>query len=313
MEEEMEELRRGLPKGDWLNKQAAIEPENEHAEDVKATKSYREIGKRNEAEMKDVLAKLNIRFSELEEKDRQEVADVEVLAEKAKTELAGQGPDDEAPLAEQLTLEMNAVPLTVTGSGPGHYYDFNPYHCWHNCYRHNEGGVTTGYSGCNRTSNRMQTYSYARGDGAGFWDDNYTTCWSKLYFAFWPRTNGHVRAYVPYQTRGWYHIYSNDKWYNSKSAKIDVDVHVRLHQNMWDGYVKDDVFHINSQNINRQGRIDLNRSLYSGSVAIGANQWVIAEVALRSQAYADGSGSNATVDFWGTDYVRVPYVRFDFA
>ncbi|MEW9919123.1 hypothetical protein AB2B41_05890 [Marimonas sp. MJW-29] len=309
----MEALRTGLPKGEWLDREAAIEPEKEHVEDVRAIKAYRDIGKRNEAEMKDVLGKLDIRFSEVEDKDRHEVSDVEAMAEQAKAELSGQGPEDEGILAEELTLEMNVAPLTVVGSGPGHYYDFSPYHCWHRCYYHNEGGVTQGHSSCNRASKRMQTYSRARGDGAGFWDDNYTTCWSKLYFAFWPRQNGHVRAFVPYQTRGWFYIYANDKWYNSKSAYIDVDVRVQLHQNMWGAYHKDDVFHISSQNINRQGRIDRNATMYSGSMAIGAEQWVIAEVALRSRAYADGSGSTSTVDFWGTDYVHVPYVRFDFS
>ena len=309
----MSDMLETLPTTEWLDQQAEEIPEVEHGEDVQAIAARRETGKKSEAQMRDVLSALKIKSVDLDEENRQENALAEKLAEEAEKELAAAGDTDDQQLSTQLTLDLNLLPATVTGDGPGRYYDFHPYRCWNRWYTHNEGGITTGRVACDRSARRMHTYSRARGDGSGITDDNYVTSWVKLYFAFWPRRNGHVRAFVPYITRGWYQIYANDKWYNSKRAKIDVDVRVQLHQNYWGGYVRDDLFSLNDDNINRRGRIDRNRSLYSPGIPIGANKWVIAEVALKAYAYTSGGGSSAIVSFWDTDYVQVPYVRFDFS
>ena len=309
----MNKMRESLPTAEWLDRHAAAAPDGEHLADVKAMLARREMGKKAEAEIRDVLGALKIKAVDVEAAEREDNAQAEKLVQTAEADLATIGHVEEAQLLEQITLDLNVLPATVTGDGPGQYYDFSPYHCWHRWYTHNEGGVTEGRVACDRTARRMHTYSRARGDGSGITDDNYVTSWVKLYFAFWPRRNGHVRAFVPYITRGWYQIYANDKWYNSKRAQIDIDVHVQLHQNYWGGYVKDDVFHLNSQNINRSGRIDTSRSLYSGGIPIGADSWVIAEVALKAYSYTSGGGSSAISSFWNTDYVHVPYVRFDFS
>lgn len=309
----MSDIMETLPTPESLDRHAAAAPEAEHLADVKAIEARKEAGAKNEAQMRDVLSAVQIKSSEIEEEDREENALAEKLAESAEMELATQGELDDPQAARQLTVDMNLVPLTVTGDGPGYYYDFNPYHSWQRWYTHNEGGVTEGKVHCDKDARKMHTYSLARGTGPGFTDDNYVTCWTKLYFAFWPRRNGHVRAYVPYTARGWYDIYANDKWHNSKSAKIDVDVEVQLLQNTWGGLVEDDLFNLKGDNIKRKDRIDVSRSLYSGGMPIGADKWVIAEVTLKAYAYASGSGSLARVSFWETDYLRVPYVRFDFS
>ena len=302
-----------LPDREWLDQEAEREPEKQYAEEERAIAAHKEARKRTEAQTQDFLSRLRFKASDLEKENREENAYADESLKAVEEELASREEADETETMSLHSLDMNLAPQTVTGSGPGHYYDFNPYHCWWRWYTHNEGGRTTGRAGCSRSARKMYLDAYARGDGPGFWDDNYTTCWSKLFFAFWPRRNGHVRAFVPFTTRGWYRIYANDKWYNSKSAEVDLDVQVQLHQNYWGGRVKDDVFRIRSGNVNRSGRIDRSRTLYSGGIPVGANKWVIAEVTTRAHAYTSGGGSTARLAFWPPDNVFAPYVRFDFS
>lgn len=309
----MPDMLEKLPGSDWIDEQAARIPDAEHSDDVRAIKNRREDGRKAEAQLRDVLSILKIKSADLDSQNSEASVAADAMAQAAEDALATPDGVEDTAIYEQATIDANVVPSTVTGSGPGHYYDFNPYSYWHRWYTHNEGGFTEGRVACNLSARRMHAYSRARGDGIGITDDNYTTSWVKMYFALWPRQNGHVRAFVPYTTRGYYQIYSNDHWYDSKRAIIDVDMHVQLYQNYWGGYVRDDLFRLNSQNINRNGRIDTSRTMYSGGLPIAADRWVIAEVALKAYAYTSGGGSSALASFWGNDYVYVPYVRFDFS
>ena len=309
----MEDMKALLPSIEWSEQEAAKNPELEFTEEEKAVANKKEFSKKNEAEMLDVTAALKIKASSLEEENRQESDLSGSLAKEAEEELASSAEVDDLEIVQQVVLDTNLNIQTVAGSGPGRYYDHNPYNGWGRYYWHNEGGVTTGSAGFSRTARKMYPYAHARGDGSGISDDNDVTTWVKLYFAFWPRQNGHVRAYVPYYTRGWYQIRSNDKWYNSKEALVDLDLNVQLHQNYWGGHVRDDIFHLADDNINRNGRIDRSGSLYSGGIPIGANKWVIAEVAVRARVETEGSGTIATLNFRSSDYIYVPYVRFDFS
>jgi hypothetical protein len=302
-----------IPNGEWIEKEAAKGPELEFVQDEQAIANIAEVNKKNEAEMLDVTSALKIKASALEDENKTESEFATTLAVSAEDELASKAEMDEVEIIQQVLLDESIDSLTVTGNGPGRYYDHNPYRGWGKYYWHNEGGTTTGSANYSLSARKMYPYAHARGDGSGISDDNDVTTWTKLYFAFWPRYNGHVRAYVPYYTRGWYQIRSNDKWYNSKEAVIDLDFHVQLYQNFWGGYVKDDVYRIKDDNINRNGRIDYNRSIYSGSIAIGVNKWVIAEVAARARVETEGSGTLATLNFSSSDYIYVPYVRFDFS
>ncbi len=302
-----------LPDIYWIDQQAALQPDREFAEAEQAISAHKEARKRNEADLLNLVSAVKLKPSDIDDENRSQVKFAEELTKRDEEELATPAEVDDIEIIQQVILDSNLDTQTVTGGGPGHYYDYNPYRGWGRYYWHNEGGTTTGSANYNLTARKMYPYAHAIGDGSGITDDNDVTTWVKLYFAFWPRQNGHVRAYVPYYTRGYYRIYSNDKWYNSKEAKVDLDVHVQLYQNYWGGYVKDDVFRRSDDNINQSGRIDLNRSLYSGSLAIGADKWVIAEVAVRALVETEGGGSTATLNFRSPDYIYVPYVRFDFS
>ncbi|MCK5681568.1 hypothetical protein KAI46_12235 [bacterium] len=304
-----------LPTEEWIDEQAQEGPEQEFVENEVAIENTKEDRRKNEEEMKEIITSVvKIKPEALEEENKGENEKARILTEEAEKVLATKSDsvlDEE--INTQLMIESNLVALTTGGATPGHYYDHHPYRGWGRVYRHNEGGVTTGSSGFNLAANKMFPYAYARGDGSGISDDNDVTTWVKLYFAFWPGRNGHIRVRIPYITRGWYQIRSNDKWYNSKEAKVDLEMHVKLHQNYWGGHAKKDLFQLSDDNINSNGRIDVDGSFYSGSIAVGANKWVIAEVAVRARTETEGSGSTARLDFRNPDYVRIPHVRFEFS
>lgn len=302
-----------LPDAAWLAAESEMTTNRVFAEHERALADHKEAMRTNQAELTDLASALKKSASDIEKENKELSAFAAEMAQEDEERLASQVETDDPALMRQFTIMRAVDAQTVTGGGPGNYVDPHPYSGWGRWYTHNEGGVTQASANYSTAANKMYPYAHARGDGAGITDDNDATSYVKLYFALWPTRNGHVRAFVPYVTRGYYRIYSNDKWYNSKEAKVDLDFSVQLYQNFWGGYVKDDVFYRFDDNINQSGRIDLTRTLYSGSLAVGANKWVIAEVTVRAHVETEGSGSTGTLSFRGADYIWVPYVRFDFS
>ena len=304
-----------LPTEEWINEQAQQEPEQEYVANEIAIENSKEDRRKNEEEMREIITSIvNIKSEALKEENRAENEKAQLLSEEAEEILSTKSDvllDEE--INTQLMMDSSLVALTTGGTNAGSYIDHNPYRGWGRIDRHNEGGRTRGSIGTDLAANKMFPYAYARGDGSGISDDNDVTTWVKLYFAFWPGRNGHIRAFVPYSVRGWYQIYSNDKWYNSKEATVDLEMHVRLFQNYWTGINKEDVFRLHSGNINRNGRIDRDGNFFSQSMAVGANKWVIAEVSVRARVETEGSGSTAKLNFAGSDFIRIPYVQFDFS
>ncbi|RUM65484.1 MAG: hypothetical protein DSZ03_02710, partial [Sulfurimonas sp.] len=303
-----------LPTKEWLDDHAQQEPEQEFVEHEVAIENTKEDRRKNQEELQDVITSIvNIKPEALEKEHKDANEKAHILTEEAEKALATTSDIFDTEINTQLMLDSNLVALTTGGAASGRYYDYHPYHGWGKSYIHNEGGVTRGSSGFNLAANKMFPYARARGDGSGISDDNDVTTSVKLYFAFFPKNIGHIRALVSYTTRGWYQIYSNDKWYNSKEALIDLEIGVRLYQNVWTGSRKKDVFSLHGDNINRKGRIDGSGNFFSESMAVGANKWVIAEVSVRAHVETEGSGSTAQLNFKSHDFIRIPYVRFDFS
>ena len=303
-----------LPTEEWLNDQAQQEPDKEFVAHEVAIENTKEDGRKNQEELEEIITSLVKIKPEALEKEHQDANEkAHILTQEAEDTLATTSDLFDANINTQLMISSNLVALTTGGSAAGNYYDYHPYHGWGKSYKHNEGGTTHGSSGFSLAANKMFPYAYARGDGSGVSDDNDVTTSVKLFFAFYPRNIGHIRALVSYTTHGWYQIYSNDKWYNSKEATVDFEIHVKLYQNFWTGSRKKDIFRLHDDNINRNGRIDRSGTFFSESMAIGANKWVIAEVSVRAHVETEGSGSTALLNFKNNDFIRIPYVRFDFS
>ena len=300
-----------LPDMSWLDAEAEASAAQTFAEHERALANHKAARDMNQAELSDLAAVINKSATDIEKENKEQDAFAAELAAKDEAQLASQVELDDSALMRQYTVQQAIDAGTVTGGAPGNYIDSHPYHGWGRWHTHNEGGVTQASANYSTSGNKMYPYAHARGDGSGVTDDNDASSHVKLYFALWPQRNAHVRAFVPYALRGYYRIYANDKWYNSKEAKVDLDMSVRLFQNYWGGDVKDDVFRRADDNINQSGRIDLNRTLYSGSLAVGKDKWVLAEVSVKARVETEGSGSTATLNFRNSDYIYIPYVRFD--
>lgn len=309
----MNEMFTTLPEATWLDEQATQEPDAEFKASEQAIAAKKELCKQKEAEIMDLASSMKISTSEIEKENQALSQFAENLAEQDEQAHASLTEVDDVDLIRQVAVSQAIGMETVAGGGAGRYFDSNPYHGWGRVDRHNEDGVTVGAYSWNLRARKMFPWAHARGDGSGITDDNDVTTWTKLFFAFWPRQNGHVRAFAPYVTRGTYRIFSDDKWYNSKEAKVHLEMHLRVGQNWWTDYVKDQVYYRFDDNINDKGRIDRSGSLYSPSLDIGAGKWVLAEVVVWAHVETEGGGSTATLNFSDPSYIHIPYVRFDFA
>ncbi|WP_456434432.1 hypothetical protein [Thermosulfuriphilus sp.] len=299
----------------FLDEISEKEVSEEIAQTEEALATKRAQAQETETEMMELVRHLKFKPEAIEAEVQKEKEFAAAKVQEAEDTFQLRGQEDICletvgeEVLDQLVLESNLV----GGGAPGHYLDVTPYHFWCKVYPHNEGGVTRGSCSGDRAARKMFLYAQAQGDGLGWTDDNDVTTYGKFFYAFWPRKIGSVRVLVPVVTRGWYRIRSNDKWWNSKEAAVDLRISVRLFQNYWGPKVERQLFRQADDNINESGRIDLYQALYSASMAVGANKWVIVEVSLRLRVETEGSGSLAILSFRHPDCIFIPSVRFDFA
>ncbi len=303
-----------LPDTTWNDDALLDETNAEFAAHEQALANHSEDLKAAQAELMNLAAGMNKSAAELDKENETLNVQSDARAAAVEAQLAGREDIDDLAYMRQLTLLSNAE--WVGGSGPGQYLDRHPYTGGGSVNKHNEGGVTLGSYAYNLGANRLYAYAHARGDGVGTADDNDVTTYAHFNFWFLARRIGHVRAFVPYRASGYYDIYANDKWYNSKEAKLNLSLRVKLYQHgtsVATDTVSDTIFSVGDDNINRNDRVDRSGSVYSPSLAVGAERWARAVVQVRAHVETEGGGSRATLSFRNPDHVYIPYVRFDFS
>lgn len=303
-----------LPDPSWHDQEISQEAHAEFAEHERAIASHKEALKASEAELLDMASALNKSAADINKENEALNAATDERVALAEARRANRVDINDLEAARQLTLMGNAE--WVSGGTSGNYTDYNPYTGGGSVHRHNEGGVTQGSYRYDLDARKLHPYARARGDGVGITDDNDVTTYAHFNFWFLAGRIGHVRALVPYRASGNFDIYANDKWYNSKEAKLNLSIRLRLYQHgttVKTDFVSDTIFSLADDNINSDGRIDRSGSLYSPSLAVGANRWARALVQVRAHVETEGGGSSAILDFRKPDYIRVPYVRFDFS
>lgn len=311
-----QDLQAVLPTPEWLDQQAEQDPEQEFQEAEETFQQIKVMLQQKEAALEQLAQNSGISLSEIQTENNEANILADDFYQLDEQEHENPTEPDDTTIFQELVLESSVglVPLTVGGGSSGSYSDHHPYHSWGKVYRHNEGGKTIGSYTIDKSAGKMYPYAYAKGDGSGISDDNDVTTWTKLFFAFWPSQRGIVRAYVPFKISGLYRIYSNDKWYNSKEAKVDLRVYAKLYQSYWGPQEQKQVFSRSDDNINQTNRIESDPALYTSPLQIGERKWVIAEVAVRVHVETEGSGSTGMLDFRPrANKIWVPYVRFDYA
>ena len=121
-----------------------------------------------------------------------------------------------------------------------------------------------------------------------------------FWFRYKPPTNRHysIKPYVHFH--GFYELYANDKWYNCKYASTGIQLSIRAYQYNWKNELTFNVFSKGDDNINLTGgsarRFDQTYA-QNYTALLGKNDTAVIRVKVRLRAYAKGGGSRGKLDF----------------
>ena len=138
----------------------------------------------------------------------------------------------------------------------------------------------------------------ATGGGSGIAGTGVGRIQAWVDFGFWfrPAVNRFYSIRPLFRLRGYYIVKANDKWYNSKFARVTVSTWVNVHQYNWKGWNNVDILNVGDDNININRRFDDDRYMYT-SYLLGGGDWAYIRCTIGLYAYARGSGSHAKLDF----------------
>ena len=145
------------------------------------------------------------------------------------------------------------------------------------------------------------------GTGAGSF-----TVYMDWWFAYSPRENrnyGHT-IWVPFH--GFYILYADDGFWDSKEAHARIDLSAVGYQYNYKATGSTNVFDIGSQNINVNDRFDGWRTMYYSDLLGGIDRAYL-RVSASFYVYARGGGSTAQLNFsdGSANYIGVPWVHVD--
>jgi|GEM_PF-1809947 len=153
-------------------------------------------------------------------------------------------------------------------------------------------------------------YVWAKGGGSGIAGTGVGKIQAWVDFGFWfkPSISKFYSIRPHFRFRGFYIVKANDKWYNSKFARVKVSAWTNVYQYNWKGWNNIDVLNVGDDNINVNRRFDADRNMYT-SYLLGGGDWAYIRCTIGLYAYAKGSGSYAKLDFATgvANYLCVPY------
>jgi hypothetical protein len=153
-------------------------------------------------------------------------------------------------------------------------------------------------------------YVWAKGGGSGIAGTGVGKIQAWVDFGFWfkPSVSRFYSIRPLFRFRGYYIVQANDKWYNSKFARVIASTWVNVHQYNWKGWNNVDVLNVGDDNINVNRRYDDDRYMYT-SYLLGGGDWAYIRCTIGLYAYARGSGSYAKLDFstGNANYLCVPH------
>ncbi|HDD43530.1 MAG TPA: hypothetical protein ENG63_01520 [Candidatus Desulfofervidus auxilii] len=275
-----------------------------------------EMGRLKEEEMIEFLKNLNISKETLE-KTNEEVEKISIKALEETERLEGTPDEVLINEIEQLqnmqALGISSIMANVELGIQSHWWgSASPYYCCGSIHKHNEGGITNGGYSCPKyaiSSNRMHPWVYAKGDGLfGYTDDNDVTVYNTLYFAYWPTGYEVVRPRAWVSIHGYYGIYSNDKWWNHRWAKVKLDIGIDVYQNYWVGAKWINIKNRSNDNINERGRIDRYTTIEANPLTVGPNKWVIITVTTKLRVESEGRNAWGKLSFRGSDFISASMI-----
>jgi hypothetical protein len=146
--------------------------------------------------------------------------------------------------------------------------------------------------------------------GSGWWGSSDIAVYNDFWFYFYPAANRYYSV-VPHSVlHGFYMLYADDAWWNSKNSTVRLDVRVSAYQYNWKPETWYSVINHGGDNINYSSRLDTDRHFYYSFLAgAGDLTWIL--VTNRLYAYARGDGSYAEINFasGAANYITVPHTH----
>ncbi|PXF61705.1 MAG: hypothetical protein C4B59_02280 [Candidatus Methanogaster sp.] len=128
------------------------------------------------------------------------------------------------------------------------------------------------------------------------------------WYSFRPKWTKWYNAVARVYYNGYCTVKANDKWYNCKYVRADIDIRMNAHQNNWKGWSKWNVLHVAGSNISGHRRIDTARRVnYAAILRRNDRTWIRVRTCL--DVYAKGNGSCVTLDFsTGSNQICAPWL-----
>ncbi len=131
------------------------------------------------------------------------------------------------------------------------------------------------------------------------------------WFTYVPTANQYYAHTIWVPFHGFYILYSDDGFWDSKEAHARIDLSARGYQYNWKAGSSTNVFDIDSQNINVNDRFDGWRTMYYSDLLAADRAYLL--VSASFYVYARGGGSYSELNFSDGDanYIGVPWVYVD--
>ena len=283
-----------------------VEERREEVETLqrKQADEIKDLESRGRTRLADLKKKLPKEFvdvlNQLEKTHDQQASDAKERAETAKEKLSSH-----TPRAEERT---DVHPGLARGQlvAPNSLGWFTPYY---GSLHWSDGTVVwQGYSPGN-----IDLWISCAGSGSGLFGTG--ACSGTLIMDWWfsyiaptNRNYGHT-IYVPFH--GFYIIYADDGFWDSKEARARIDMSAVGYQYNYKATGTTNVFDMGSQNINVNDRLDGWRTMYYSDL-LGADRAYL-RVSASFYVYARGGGSTAQLNFsdGNANYMGIPWVYID--
>lgn len=156
----------------------------------------------------------------------------------------------------------------------------------------------------------IDAWDWASGAGNGWFGSGAGSYQVWVEFGFWylPPTDRYY-SIVPHNLfRGFYIVRADDGFWDSKEARVVIDIWTNVYQYNWKGWTQNRVLDVDGDNINVNNRFDTERHTYN-SALLGHGDWAYVRNYVSLYVYARGGGSYAELNFavGNANYLSCPH------
>lgn len=269
----------------------------------------KEQSRRKQANIEPLIKASGFSMEDINRKVNQAKSDSRASLQKDEPQLLKPLFDIEARHAQDQALAKRvSEQLSEKGNPYWNGYIWHPSYAWRWMSWNGEAEEVPNVT-FNTSNNRFDPRAQAWGEG--LWDADWSLIHGYLAFTFSPPSWGRLYVYVSPWLHGYYHLFSNDEWWNREYARAELDTWVDLYQNFRRNRQYRRRLTIGGAELHpvRYGRIDRGCS-HSYYTNVGQGDLVTIRVGVRLYCYARAGGSHSILNFQSgaANYVKVPYI-----